>query len=69
MLVALAVHGQGRWPWRWRLRPDDANVLSSLARKGLVAGEGRFATLTDPGRVAASFLHGEPACADPVVML
>jgi len=60
MLVAMAVHGHGRWPGGWRLRNDDADVLARLATKGLVTGEGRFAALTESGRVAACALHGQP---------
>lgn len=61
MLTLLRHDGQGHWPRGWPLRNDDRTVLAALERKGLVVPcPHRRYSLTHNGRVAASYLTGDP---------
>ena len=54
ILTNMVIAG-GRWAPHWKLHADEAKVLKSLRRRGLVTSDNRWSQLTDEGKRVASW--------------
>lgn len=59
-LIDMMESGGGRWPQGWQVSSTSRDVVTGLAIRGLITGQGADAALTEKGERVAAILCGDP---------